>query len=158
MAGMQFNPAKITNTKQAQGIFPIKNIGKYKSNNPPIYRSSWERDIMVSLDANPAVTEWSVEPFSIPYACPIEKDRNGMPKMKNYFPDFYVRYVDNKGYEKAQIIEVKPLKQCYMQYAKSKKDKMVVAINQAKWAYAMDFCKRNGLEFKLITEKELYGK
>ena len=155
---MQFNPAKITNTKQAQGIFSIKNIQKYKSTNPPIYRSSWEKDIMISLDLNPAVIEWSVEPFAIPYACPVEKDRYGNAKMKNYFPDLHVLFVDNKGNKKAQIIEVKPLKQCYMQYAKSKKDKIVVAVNQAKWAYAMDFCKRNGLEFKLITEKELYGK
>lgn len=147
-----FNPAKISNTKQAQGVFPIRNIHKYKSNNPPIFRSSWEKDIMVSLDMNPAVTEWSVEPFSIPYTHPLDG------KTHQYFPDFYVRYIDNKGKEKAQIIEIKPLKQCYMQYAKSKKDKLVVAVNQAKWAYAMDFCKRNGLEFKLITEKELYGK
>jgi|AGFS01.1.fsa_nt_gi hypothetical protein len=154
----QFNPARITNTKQAQGVYPITNIKKYKSANPPIYRSSWEKDIMVSLDHNPAVIEWSVEPFSIPYACPVEKDKMGNPKMKNYWPDFYVLFVDNKGNKKAQIIEVKPLKQCYMQYAKSKKDKITVAVNQAKWAYAMDFCQRNGLEFKLITEKELYGK
>lgn len=147
-----FNPAKISNTKQAQGVFPIRNIHKYKSTNPPIFRSSWEKDIMVSLDMNPAVTEWSVEPFSIPYTHPLDG------KTHQYFPDFYVRYIDNKGIEKAQIIEIKPLKQCYMQYAKSKKDKLVVAVNQAKWAYAMDFCKRNGLEFKLITEKELYGK
>ena len=29
----QFNPARVTNTKQAQGIFPIKNIKKYKPTN-----------------------------------------------------------------------------------------------------------------------------
>lgn len=145
-----FNPAKITNTKQAQGVFPITNIKKYKSTNPPIYRSSWEKDVMISLDLNPAVLEWSVEPFSISYVCPVDG------KTKQYWPDFYVRAIGPNGKEYAQIIEIKPLKQCYMQYAKSKKDKMVVQINQAKWAYALEFCKKNGLEFKLITEKELY--
>lgn len=149
---MNFNPAKITNTKQAQGVYNITNIKKYKSNNPPIYRSSWERDVMISLDNSPAVIEWSVEPFSIQYMCPVDN------KIKNYFPDFYVRYIGADKKEHAQIIEIKPLKQCYMQYAKSKKDKLVVAVNQSKWAYAMEFCKNNGLEFKLMTEKDLYKK
>ncbi|WPK19513.1 hypothetical protein [Salmonella phage SD-1_S14] len=111
----QFNPAKITNTKQAQGIFPIKNIKKYKSNNQPIYRSSWEKDIMISLDNNPAVIEWSIEPFSIPYVSPIDG------QVHQYWPDFY----------------------CHMELAKSKKEKIAVAINQSKWAYAMEFCKNN---------------
>lgn len=147
-----FNPAKITNTKQAQGVYNITNIKKYASRNPPIFRSSWERDVMVSLDLNPAVIEWSVEPFSIPYHCPIDD------KTKQYWPDFYVRYIGADGKEHAQIIEVKPHKQCYMQLAKSKKDKMIVSINQSKWAFALEFCKKNGLEFKLITEKDLYKK
>lgn len=147
-----FNPAKITNTKQAQGVYNITNIKKYTSSNPPIYRSSWEKDVMISLDMNPAVIEWSVEPFSIPYYCPIEN------KQKQYWPDFYVRYIGPDRKEHAQILEVKPHKQCFLQLAKSKKDKMVVHINQAKWAYALEFCKNNGLEFKLITEKELYKK
>ena len=147
-----FNPAKITNTKHAQGVYGIKNIKKYKSTNPPIYRSSWEKDVMISLDLNPAVIEWSVEPFSIPYWCPFDN------KQKNYWPDFYVRYIGADGKEHAQIIEIKPLKQCYSQMAKTKKEKIVVAVNQAKWAYALEFCKNNGLEFKLMTEKDLYGK
>lgn len=152
MAKQNFNPAKITNTKQAQGIFPIKNIEKYSSNNPPIYRSSWEKDIMVSLDNNPAVIEWSVEPFAIPYMCPVDS------KMKNYWPDFIVRYITPDGKEKVQLIEVKPLKQCHMEMAKTKKDKLTVLVNQAKWTYAYDFCQKNGIEFKLITERELYKK
>ena len=31
------------------------------------------------------------------------------------------------------------------------------AVNQAKWKAAQEFCKDNGMQFKLITEKELYG-
>ncbi|AIT14445.1 Uncharacterised protein [Escherichia coli] len=133
----QFNPAKITNTKQAQGIFPIKNIKKYKSNNQPIYRSSWEKDIMISLDNNPAVIEWSIEPFSIPYVSPIDG------QVHQYWPDFYVLYIGADGKQHAQVLEVKPYKQCHMELAKSKKEKIAVAINQSKWAYAMEFCKNN---------------
>ena len=29
--------------------------------------------------------------------------------------------------------------------------------NQAKWKYAREFCKDNSLEFKIITEDQLYG-
>ena len=31
------------------------------------------------------------------------------------------------------------------------------AVNQAKWQYAREFCKDNSLEFKIITEDQLYG-
>jgi hypothetical protein len=149
----QFNPAKIKNTKQAQGVYGIKNIKKYKSTNPPIYRSSWEKDVMIALDLNPAVIEWSVEPFPIQYSCPVDG------KNKNYWPDFLVKFVDlNTGKEKFQLLEIKPEKQCYMQLAKSRKDKITVLVNQAKWAAAMALCQQNGIEFKIITEKSLYGK
>lgn len=148
-----FNPAKIKNTKQAQGVYSITNIKKYASTNPPIYRSSWEKDVMVALDHNPAVLEWSVEPFPIPYTCPVDG------KVKNYWPDFLVKYIDvADGKEKIQLLEIKPEKQCYMEMAKSKKDKIVVLVNQAKWAAAMAFCQRNGVEFKVINEKSLFKK
>lgn len=147
-----FNPAKITNTKQAQGIYAITNIQKYKSKNLPTYRSSWEKDICQALDHNPAVISWSIEPFSISYVSPIDN------KVKQYFPDFYVEYIGTDGKIKAQVLEVKPYKQCHMELAKSKKDKIVVAVNQAKFSYAMEFCKKNGLEFKVITERNLYKK
>lgn len=149
----KFNPAKITNKKHAQGVYTITNIKKYSSSNPPIYRSSWEKDVMIALDHNPAVLEWSVEPFPIQYTCPVD----GKPK--NYWPDFLVRYIDvADGKEKIQLLEIKPEKQVYIQLAKSKKDKIVVLVNQAKFAAAIAFCKNNGIEFKIITEKSLYRK
>lgn len=148
---MQFNPAKIGNTKHAQGVYKPVNPQKCKSQIPS-YRSSWERDICVSLDLSPSVLNWAIEPFSINYVCPISN------KIKNYFPDFYVEYVDAEGKIRAQLIEVKPYKQCHMELAKSKKDKLTVLINQAKWSFAMDYCNKNGIEFKIITERNLYKK
>lgn len=150
---MKFNPAKITNTKQAQGVYAVTNIKKYKSSNPPIYRSSWEKDVMVALDLNPVVLEWAVEPFSLPYSCPIDG------KVKNYFPDFLVKYIDiSTGKEKIQLLEIKPEKQYTMQMAKSKKAKMIVLVNQAKFAAAFAYCQKNGIEFKVINEKSLFRK
>jgi hypothetical protein len=149
----KFNPAKIKNTKQAQGVYSIQNIKKYQSSNPPIYRSSWEKDVMIALDMNPTVLEWSVEPFPIQYTCPVEG------KVKNYWPDFLVKYIDPlSGAEKIQLLEIKPEKQCYMQFAKTRKDKITVLVNQAKWSAAMALCQQNKIEFKIITEKSLYRK
>ena len=31
------------------------------------------------------------------------------------------------------------------------------AVNQAKWKYAQEFCKDNLLEFKIITEEQLFN-
>ena len=31
------------------------------------------------------------------------------------------------------------------------------AVNQAKWKAAQEFCKDNGMQFKIVTEEELYG-
>lgn len=149
----KFNPAKISATsKQAQGLYDIQNPKKYIGNNPPLYRSSWERDFMITCDTNPAVFEWAVEPFPIKYVCPLDN------KVKNYWPDFIVKYIQKDGSIKSQIIEIKPYKQTMMETAKSKRDKMMVQVNMYKWAYAKQFCDENGLEFKILTEKELYKK
>lgn len=147
-----FNPAKISNKKHAQGVYQPKNPQKYRGSQMPIYRSSWERDFMVTCDLNPAVLEWCAEPFSIPYTSPLDG------KTKQYWPDFMIRYIDNKGVIKSQLVEIKPYKQTQLSMAKTKKAKMVVYINYAKWQYAMQFCQQNGIEFKVLTEKELYKK
>lgn len=148
---MQFNPAKIKNTKQAQGVYKAVNPDKCKSS-IPTYRSSWERDVMVGLDMSPSVLSWAVEPFSISYVHPMDH------KIHQYFPDFYVEYLGADGKIHAQILEIKPYKQCHMELAKSKRDKLTVLVNQAKWSFAMDYCKKNGIEFKIITERNLYKK
>lgn len=148
---MKFNPAKITNSKQAQGIYKPINPQKCKSA-INTYRSSWERDVAIALDMNPAVISWAMEPFSLQYISPLDH------KVKNYFPDFYVEYIDSDGKIHAQLLEVKPYKQCHMELAKTKKEKLTVLVNQAKWAFAMDYCNKNGIEFKIITERNLYKK
>lgn len=149
---MKFNPAKIGNSRQAQGVYNIQNRDKYIGSNPPIYRSSWEKDFMITCDNNPAIFEWAVEPFPIPYICPFDRIQ------KNYFPDFIIKYVQADGTIKSQIIEIKPYKQTNMEAAKGKKAKMMVQVNLYKWAYAQKFCEDNGLEFKVLTEKDLYKK
>lgn len=147
-----FNPAKIGNTKHAQGQYQPLNPKKYAGSGPILYRSSWEKDMCIICDTNPAIIEWAVEPFSIPYKDPVDG------KNKNYWPDFLIRYVDATGAIKMQLIEIKPYKQTQLSMAKTKKDKIIVYVNYAKWEYALQYCKQNGMEFKVLTEKDLYKK
>ena len=67
------------------------------------------------------------------------------------------------GKRKKYIIEVKPRKQTTPPQKKSRVTKgylyemRMYAVNHAKWRAAQEFCKDNGMEFKIITEEELYG-
>ena len=148
---MKFNPAKITNKKQAQGYYYPKNPQKCGSK-VIIYRSSWEKDFAVICDMNPSVLYYASEPCSIPYISPLDG------KVHQYFPDFVVQYIDVDGKEHVEMVEIKPAKQFYMNLARTKKDKMTVLINQAKAAAATEMCRQNGMTFRVLTEHELYGK
>ena len=59
------------------------------------------------------------------------------------------------------IIEVKPLRQCMEPKRQKKKTRGYIyevreyAKNQAKWKAAEEYCLDRGLEFKILTEKEL---
>lgn len=148
------NPARLggSRTKFAQGYYQVKNPAKYSGNTLPEYRSSWEKDFMVTCDINPAVLEWASEPFSISYQCPIDG------KTKQYWVDFAIKYIDADGNVRTQIVEIKPYKQSVMEAARTKRDKQIVLVNQAKWYAAKEFCDSNGLEFVVYTERELYPK
>jgi hypothetical protein len=71
--------------------------------------------------------------------------------------------VIEEGKTKKYIIEVKPKKQTAPPKIKSRVTKSYLyemrtyAVNQAKWKAAQEFCEDNGMQFKIITEKELYG-
>lgn len=38
------------------------------------------------------------------------------------------------------------------------RDKLVIAINYAKWEAAKAFCEKHGMGFKVLTERELFPK
>jgi mannose-6-phosphate isomerase class I len=71
--------------------------------------------------------------------------------------------VNEGGKTKKYIIEVKPKKQTNPPVKKSRVTKTYLyemktyAVNQAKWKAAQEFCKDNGMQFKIVTEEELYG-
>ena len=124
--------------------------GRYKPVNPKkyrgdysqvIYRSLWERKLMVYCDNNNAVLEWGSEEVIIPYRSPWDG------RIDRYFPDFYMKVKQSNGTIKKFIIEVKP-KYWY-------KDVENWGINSAKWKSATEYCKDQNMEFKILTEDHL---
>lgn len=143
--------------KYHQGKFNPQNPEKYKGDSKNIvYRSSWELKFMRYCDRREDIIEWGSEEFFIPYFDPTTE------KVRRYFPDFYIKLKDKEGNIKKYIIEIKPKKQTVKpQNTKRKQNKTYInevltyEKNMAKWKAADIFCKKNLLEFKIITEDQL---
>lgn len=137
--------------KWAQGIYKVKNPQKYVGKHAPKYRSGWELTFMTFCDNNNNVIYWASEALSIPYRHPLTG------KATNYIPDFFVVYENKYGQKIAEVVEIKPKKQSLIESrVASVKDRAVVAINHAKWAAAMAYCKQQGYTFRVITEDDLF--
>jgi hypothetical protein len=137
--------------KWAQGIYTPKNPQKYIGNHKPKYRSGWELTFMTFCDSNDSIIYWASESMRIPYKHPL----TGKPTI--YVPDFFVVYQNKYGKQVAEVVEIKPKKQSIIESkVASAKDRMVVAINHAKWSAAMAYCKSQGLTFRVITEDDIF--
>lgn len=140
-----------------RGRFIPKNPQKYVGNiNAIFFRSSWERRFMIWLDSNNAVLRWGSEELAIPYVNPIKVDENGRPKISRYFPDFVIMYRDKDGSIKKEIVEVKPSKQSVATPGMSERDKMLLAVNNAKWKAASAFAESQGATFRVLTERAMF--
>ena len=139
--------------------FPT-NPKKYRGNpNQIIYRSLWERKVMVYCDKNDTIIEWGSEEVIVPYLSPMDG------KIHRYFPDFYMKVRQADGSTKKFIIEVKPKSQCKQPVKNPKRrttkwfnEVKTFAINQAKWKSAREFCEDKGMEFKIFTEDHINPK
>ena len=134
-------------------INPKKYVG---NSSQVIYRSLWERKLMVYCDRNDNIIEWGSEEVIVPYRSPWDG------KMHRYFPDFYMKVKQTNGTHKKFIIEVKPKAQCKEPTKTPKrktrkwyKEVQTWGINQAKWKSATDYCENRGMEFKILTEDHL---
>lgn len=131
--------------------FVPKNKNKYIGDSSNITcRSLWERNICKFCDDNPSIIKWSSEEIVIPYINPLDQ------KYHNYYPDFVIQFKVNEEM-KTWMVEVKPKKQTYLKENASKKEKITWIINNSKWEAAKKYCERNKMEFKLITEKEIFA-
>jgi hypothetical protein len=137
-------------TRWAQGFYQVQNPEKYVGTRKPRYRSSWELSFMVFLDTNSSVMQWASESISIPYRNPVTG------KQSIYVPDFLITYRDKTNQLKAELVEIKPAGQSVITENMKSRDRAVVAINYAKWAQAQKWAQRNGLTFRVITEKDMF--
>jgi hypothetical protein len=137
----------------AQGKYKVQNTNKYIGKNLPKYRSGWELSFMMFCDNHDSVLNWASESIQIPYRNPF----TGKPTV--YIPDFFVLYQDKNGIQRAEIVEIKPKKQSLIESrVTSARDKAAVALNHAKWAAAKAYAKKIGVNFRVITEDDLFYK
>lgn len=141
-----------------RGRYYPKNIQKYIGNpNNIIYRSLWERKMMVQFDRNPKILEWSSEEIKIRYYYPLDNSFHW------YFPDFLIKYKKRDGSIKVTLIEIKP-KKFTKPPTPTKTGKMskryiqesyIFAKNHCKFEAAKKFAKENGFDFLVITEDDV---
>ena len=137
------------------GNYIPKNINKYKGKKKITWRSSWELKFMKYCDRNPRIVEWVSEPFAIRYYLSTDK------KWHRYYPDFLIKTRTKDDKYKTILIEIKPENQTIPPKVGKKKRKTILnerktwIMNQSKWKFAKEYCKRNGIELQILTEKEL---
>lgn len=135
----------------AKGRYIPKNPQKYVGNvNQIIFRSSWELTVLKFFDSSQSVLRYGSEEIAVPYISP----KDG--RVHKYYPDFICEYLDASANLQREIVEVKPLKETDIKYAKTPYDRECLAINEAKWKAASQFAAANGMSFRVITEATIY--
>lgn len=148
--------SKYKGKKWLQGKFIPKHVEKYVGNvNDITYRSSWEKRLMIWLDKNPNVLQWNSEQVVLPYRSPLDGE------IHRYFVDMMAKIKTKNGVQKF-LIEIKPYAQTQKPVKTSRKhmttllnEEKTYLVNQAKWDVAKQYAKKLGMEFIVLTEKEL---
>lgn len=140
-------------SKFHQGVYIPTNPDKYIGKGSIKYRSGWERQCMLFFDNHPSVLQWASESISIPYLDPITG------RKKNYIPDFLVIFETKDKQKLVEMVEVKPSKETGITQKKrvNSNTQLIIARNHSKWSAAMKYCEKNGINFRVITELELFG-
>lgn len=138
-----------------QGIYKPMNPEKVKNKSEIVYRSHLEFRLMKMCDKNSAVLEWSSESVIIPYFNPVKG------RKARYYMDAYIMLETPQGAKKF-LVEIKPERQTKPPVPSKRKKRSTVlyenamyAVNKEKWAAAKDFAEKRGMEFLIITEKDL---
>jgi hypothetical protein len=98
------------------------------------YRSGWEFEVIKHLDVNPDVVSYSYESIKVPY-----ESNARTKKMRTYYPDFLVAYVDGK----IKMIEVK------------RADKVSQPKTAKKLKAGEAWCKVEGIEFEIWQDEKI---
>jgi hypothetical protein len=161
------------NKRYHQGTYIVQNTNKYIGNLSEVYyRSSWEKQFCSWCDNNVNVVRWGIELIKIPYEVLTEtthKTQKIVKKQtKNYIPDFFIEVRDSNNKLVQYLIEIKPMKEINKpEYPKTVSRKTVNQYersmnlwvkNLLKWEKAEEYCASRGIIFKLVTEKNIFGK
>jgi len=135
----------------ARGKFTVTNPEKYVGNHQPTYRSSWEWSFMKFCDTNPNILKWASEAVKIPYKDPFTN------RQTIYVPDFFIQYADKNSKIHTELIEVKPASQTIKErVGKNKLNQIQFAKNQYKWRAAYEWCAKQNIKFRILTENDLF--
>lgn len=127
----------------------LKKLFESQKEKPVIFRSSYEKKFIWWLEKSSKVKRWGSETLCIEYKLPNDDN------VHHYWPDYLVEMTDGS----IILVEVKPYNQtvppdpflndrnslAYRTYVK----------NYCKWKAADAFCRKNNLQFKIITEKTI---
>lgn len=140
-----------------QGTYTPVNEDKYIGTRKPEFRSSWELEVFRFMDLNPKVIKWGSEVVQIPYYSQADG------KMRRYFVDLYVEFLDRHGNIHTEIVEIKPYIQTQPPKATRGKRKKTLLqeqytyqVNTDKWAAAVEYAKKRGWRFRILTEKNIF--
>lgn len=138
-----------------QGRFFPSNPRKYVGDlNNIVFRSSWELKMFHWCDLNPSVVQWNSEGCVVPYYSKMDG------KARRYFVDFVVKIQTSSGELKTLLVEIKPDDQCRppkpQRNTRAQMERMYhYQVNQDKWEAATEYAKKNGMEFRVLTEYDL---
>lgn len=154
------------------GTYEMKHPEKYVGKSKPYFKSSYEERMMYWLDMNNKVIEWSYEPQYIEYLNQVPTNAPDWMralvdfKVHKYFVDFYAKLVNNEGQQVRYILEIKPHVQTIMPTEPKRKTKKSIKKfyndmkeyikNSNKWDAAENYANQKGLNFTVLTEKQLF--
>lgn len=134
-----------------QGFYTVRNPEKYIGDvNKVVYRSSWELHFNKFLDGNPYIVRWGSECIVVPYIKPTDG------KVHRYFPDYYIERVNADGEMFRELIEIKPEAQTKLRKRSSIYEQLTFAVNESKWRAAQAMCIKQGITFRVLTERQLF--
>lgn len=139
--------------KTYKGKYKLRNESKYLGDpKNVVYRSGWERAVMIWCDDNPNVVGWVSEEVVIPYICETDK------RMHRYFMDFMVKYKDGR----TVLIEVKPHKETVKPKSGAGRPRrqvlsetMTYIKNMSKWNATEKYVADRGWHFEIWDEHKL---
>lgn len=142
-----------------QGMYQLKNPDKcINGKNEVRYLSSYEKFVWEWADNNKNVIRWGAETVIVPYYSSVKG------RKARYIVDMYIEYRNKKGEIKKAIAEVKPYAQTIPPTTSNKKKRSTLITeqttwitNQEKWKAAQAYANERGWDFKILTEREIFG-